>query len=129
MSNLPYFTFLLFMHSSRFFCTNFSFFVMGPCDEHFFLLFLTCCLSFNIWRSSFLRSSWLGCRIFFLSLELNSFLSVVSFFGLGSTVVIFFHFYLFFFCCFFKLSCLLSVVFFFSRNSAVVFLSFLFFLC
>ena len=56
----------------------------------FFFFFLTCCLSFNIWRSSFLRSSWLGCYIFFfLSLELRFLLSVVSFFGWGCTVVVF----------------------------------------
>ena len=57
-----------------------------------FFPFLTCCLSFNIWGSSFPNFFWMGCRIFFLSLELSSLLSVVFLFSRGSTVVVLFCF-------------------------------------
>ena len=78
------------------------------------IFFLTRCLSFIIWSSSFLCSSWLGCRILSWVLELSSFLSVVSFFGRGSTV--------FFFFLFLKLIYLIFAVSFFGRGSTVVLL-------
>ena len=62
-----FFFFFLFMPSSRFFCSNFSFFALGPCVEHFFFFFLTFqYLAFFLFFSALL-----------VSLKLSSFISVL----------------------------------------------------
>ena len=104
------------MPSSRFFCSNFSFFVLGPYVEHFFLLFSNLLLVFQYLAFFFYSLFLVGVPDFFLSLELSSFLSAVSFFGRGITAS------------FFELICLLSAVSFFGRGSTVVFLFFFNFL-
>ena len=79
--------------SSRFFCSNFSFFILGPCVEHFFLLFSDLLLVFQYLAFFFSPLFLVGVPNFFLSLELSSFLSVVSIFVLGPCVE---HFFLLF---------------------------------
>ena len=88
-----------------------SFWGLGS-NFFFLFFFLTSCFSFNIWRSSLPRSSWLGWRFFFVSLELSSLLSVVFFFGRGSTVVFFFFVFCFFACLLCFVFCLVFFVFF-----------------
>ena len=101
MSNVPYLSFFLLFLLLDFLVLIFPFSFGGLMSNIFsFSFFLTCCLFFNIWPSSFLRSSWLGCRMFFwvfLSLESSSLFSVVSFFDRGSIVVFFFLFFFFYF--------------------------------
>ena len=129
MSNVPYFSFFFFF----FLCLLLDFLVLifpssfwGLVSNIFFLSNLL--LVFNIWRFSFLRSSWLGCCIFFSCLW-----SWVLFFPLfpssaGVALLLYLSIYLpiyIWIVLFWKLSSLLSVVFFFGRGSTVV--SFFFF--
>ena len=132
------------MASSRFFSSNFSFFVLEPCFEKFFLLFSNLLLVFRYLAFFFFRSSWLGVPHFFLSLSWVLFFSfsTSSFGGLVSNIffsnlllvfqylAFFFsllflvrvpHFFLFFFLSL-ELSSFLSVVSFFGLRSTVCFL-------
>ena len=107
------FFFSFFMPSSRFFCSNFSFFVLGPLYvEHFFLsifsillfpallgwgaaFFLVFGVEFFSFRCLLLQPAGVAQFFFWGGVELISLLSAVSFFSWGSTVV-FLLFFLFF---------------------------------
>ena len=134
-----YLIFLFLFMPSRFSCSNF-YFVLGLCAEFFFFFLLTCCLSFCIGRSSFLRSSWLGCRFFFSCLWswvlyfpcflLHSGALCRSFFLFLFNLLLVFQYLAFFSPLFLvevpqmslELSSLLSVVFYFGRGCTVFFL-------
>ena len=69
-------------------------FLSSFCVKHFFFHLSNLLLVFNIWHSSFLRSSWLACRIFFLVFGVGFFSFRCFLLQPGCTVVFFLFFFL-----------------------------------